>query len=172
LNGSYPVYKGNIVADIFLKLAGISGESQDAKHKGEIDVLAWSWGLAETQGGQAAGSGAGAVRPNFQDLSIQKLTDLASPLLLAATIKGDNISEATLTVRSAGKLPQEFLVINLQNVMVTSISFGDAKAQDRPQESISIKFGKIAFDYTPFKADGTKEQQVSFKWDVVVNKEL
>ena len=40
------------MADIFLKLAGIAGESQDAKHKGEIDVLAGSWGLAETQGGQ------------------------------------------------------------------------------------------------------------------------
>ena len=74
------------MADIFLKLAGIAGKSQDAKHKGETDVLAWSWGLAETQGGQPAGSGAGPVRPNFQDLSIQKLTDLASPLLLVCRL--------------------------------------------------------------------------------------
>ena len=30
--------------DYFLKLDGIPGESTDAKHKGEIDVLSWSWG--------------------------------------------------------------------------------------------------------------------------------
>ena len=36
--------------EMFLKLAGIEGESSDAKHKGEIDVLAWSWGLSEEAG--------------------------------------------------------------------------------------------------------------------------
>ncbi|HEY7575111.1 MAG TPA: type VI secretion system tube protein Hcp, partial [Thermoanaerobaculia bacterium] len=30
--------------DYFLKIDGIEGESQDGKHKGEIDVLSWSWG--------------------------------------------------------------------------------------------------------------------------------
>jgi type VI secretion system secreted protein Hcp len=33
---------------IFLKIDGVPGESQDAKHKDEIDVLAWSWGLNRT----------------------------------------------------------------------------------------------------------------------------
>ena len=31
--------------DMFLKIGDIKGESTDDKHKGEIDVLAWSWGL-------------------------------------------------------------------------------------------------------------------------------
>ena len=34
-----------MAVDIFLKLDGIKGESQDHKHKDEIDVLAWSWGV-------------------------------------------------------------------------------------------------------------------------------
>ena len=33
--------------DYFLKIDGIQGESTDAKHKDEIEVLSWSWG--ETQ---------------------------------------------------------------------------------------------------------------------------
>ena len=33
--------------DYFLKLDGIPGESVDAKHKGEIDVLSWSWGESQ-----------------------------------------------------------------------------------------------------------------------------
>ncbi len=36
------------VVDYFLKIDGIEGESQDAKHKGEIDVESWSWGRHQT----------------------------------------------------------------------------------------------------------------------------
>ena len=157
-----------MAVDIFLKLAGIPGESQDPAHKGEIDVLAWSWGLSESQ--TQAGTGAGAVRPNFQDLSIQKLTDIASPLLVAATARGTNISDATLTVRKASKVPQAFLILNMQNVMVTSITMKESEAEDRPQETIMIKYGRIDIEYTPYKADGTKESQVSVTWDVASNK--
>jgi type VI secretion system secreted protein Hcp len=154
--------------DIFLKLAGISGASQDPSHKGEIDVLAWSWGLSESQ--TQAGAGAGAGKANFQDLSIQKLTDVASPALVAATAGGTHISDAILTVRKAGKVPQDYLVLNMQNVMVTSMTMQESKTQDGPQETIMIKYGSIGIEYTPFKADGTKESQVSVTWDVVANK--
>ena len=40
------------VVDFFLKVDGIEGESQDSKHKGEIEVVSWSWG--ETNAGDAA----------------------------------------------------------------------------------------------------------------------
>ena len=152
--------------DIFLKLAGIPGASQDPSHKGEIDVLAWSWGLSESQ----AGAGAGAGKANFQDLSIQKLTDVASPKLMAATAGGTNISDAILTVRKAGKVPQYYLVLNMQNVMLTSMTMQESKAQDGPQETIMIKYGRIAFEYGSIKGDGTKQSQVSVGWDVVTNK--
>jgi len=33
--------------DYFLKLDGIEGESQDYKHKGEIDVESFSWGVSQ-----------------------------------------------------------------------------------------------------------------------------
>ena len=34
-------------ADWFLKLDKIQGESTDDRHKGEIEVLSWSWGVAQ-----------------------------------------------------------------------------------------------------------------------------
>jgi type VI secretion system secreted protein Hcp len=43
--------------DYFLKIDGIEGESLDEKHKGEIDVLSWSWG--ESQEGPTTGGGGG-----------------------------------------------------------------------------------------------------------------
>ncbi len=54
-----PTHEGEAMpVDMFLKFAGIDGEFVDAKHKGEVDVLAWSLGLSEsapqTGGGVAA----------------------------------------------------------------------------------------------------------------------
>lgn len=37
-----------MAVDMFLKLEGISGESKDSSHKGEIDILAWSWGMTNS----------------------------------------------------------------------------------------------------------------------------
>ena len=54
--------------EMFLKLAGIEGESTDAKHKGEIDVLAWSWGLSDPA---SPVGGGGAGRVNIENISIQ-----------------------------------------------------------------------------------------------------
>ena len=34
--------------DYFLQIEGIDGESTDKDHKDEIDVLAWSWGMSQS----------------------------------------------------------------------------------------------------------------------------
>ena len=35
-----------MASDIFAKLGDIKGESLDDKHKDEIEILSWSWGVA------------------------------------------------------------------------------------------------------------------------------
>jgi type VI secretion system secreted protein Hcp len=99
------------------------------------------------------------------------LVDLASPLLLAATAKGSQISDAVLTIRRAGT-SQDFLVISMKNVLVTSVNLEEAKEEDRPSERIMLNFGQIDFDYTLYKSDGSKEKEESFKWDIAANKAL
>ena len=46
--------------DAFLKLDGIKGESADAKHKGEIDVMSFSWGWPRRESRQPAEAAARA----------------------------------------------------------------------------------------------------------------
>ena len=41
-----------MAADIFAKIGDIKGESLDDKHKDEIEVLSWSWGV--TNAGRSA----------------------------------------------------------------------------------------------------------------------
>ena len=70
-----------MATDIFAKIGDIKGESLDAKHKDEIEVLSFSWGVANS-GSAAPGGGGGAGKATFQDLSIVHGIDKATPELL------------------------------------------------------------------------------------------
>ena len=51
-----------MAVDFFLKLDGIKGESADAKHKDEIDIESFSWGMTQPASSHlAGGAGAGKV---------------------------------------------------------------------------------------------------------------
>ena len=153
--------------EMFLKLSGIDGESVDAKHRGEIDVLAWSWGLSE--GAPATGGGGGAGKVKIQDISIHKLVDLASPLLLSYSAQGKHIADGTLTARRAG-MSAEFLLFKMTTVTVTSVSMAASKDEIRPAETITLNFAKLEVDYRPTKPDGSLGAEKSFKWNVATNK--
>ena len=95
--------------DMFLKIGDLKGESVDSIHKGEIDVLAWSWGLSQS-GTTHSGSGGGAGTVNVQDLSLTKYIDKSSPGLVTACCTGKHFQDATLAIRKNG---QESAVANL-----------------------------------------------------------
>jgi type VI secretion system secreted protein Hcp len=154
--------------DMFLKLDGIGGEASDAKHKGEIDVLSWSWGLSEPAA--PAGSGGGAGKVKIEDISIQKLVDLASPLLLSFSAEGKHIKEGTLTTRKGVKGGSDFLLVKLTDVIVTSVQISASKDAGLPAESITLGFGKVELDYRQTEPDGSLGTEKSFKWDVTTAK--
>ena len=37
-----------MASDIFAKIGDIKGESLDNKHKDEVEVLSWSWGVSQS----------------------------------------------------------------------------------------------------------------------------
>lgn len=158
-----------MAADIFFKIGDIKGESMDDKHKGEIEVLSWSWGVSQT-GTMAFGSGGGSGKAAFQDIHFTHHVDKASPTLAKACATGEHIKDAVLTVRKAGKGQQEFLFLKLSDVIITGVQQSGAGG-DAPSESVSIAFSKITFDYKPQKQDGSLDAAVAFKYDVKANKE-
>jgi type VI secretion system secreted protein Hcp len=90
-----------MAVDMFLKIDDVKGESKDSKHKDEVDVLSWSWGMSQS-GTMHAGSGGGAGKVNVQDLSLTKYVDKGSPNLMMSCCSGKHYKEALLTVRKAG----------------------------------------------------------------------
>jgi len=159
-----------MAVDIFLKLGDVAGESQDSAHVGEIDVLAWSWGMSQS-GTMHTGGGGGAGKVSIQDLSITKWVDKASPNMMMACSTGSQYPEATLTVRkSGGDVPLEYVVMTMSDVIVTSLSTGGSGGEDRLTENVTLNFAKVKVDYQPQKQDGSKDGgEVTYNWDIAAN---
>lgn len=158
--------------DIFMKIKGIEGESQDAKHKNEIDVLAWSWGVSQA-GSFGAGGGGGAGKVNVQDLSFTKYIDKSSPDLMLHCCSGKHIPETILVCRKAGgDNPLEYLTIKLTDVLVTSVSTGGSGGEDRLTENVSLNFAKVNVDYKEQTAKGGVGATPKMGWDVKANQKL
>ena len=160
-----------MAADMFLKLDGIKGESQDDKHKEAIEVLAYSWGVTQT-GSAAHGSGHGSGKAHFQDMQITKRTDTASPSLFKACATGQHIKEGTLVARKAGGDKQEYLTIKFTDLLVSSFQSGHAgtEGDETPHETISLNFAKVEQDYKPQKQDGTLGAAIKAGYDLKAGK--
>lgn len=157
-----------MAVDMFLKIDDIKGEAHDAKHKDEIDVLSWSWGVTQS-GSTHAGGGGGSGKANFQDLTVTKWVDLASPKLIGAASTGKHYREALLTVRKAGEKPLEYLKVTLNDCLISSVSTGGSGGEDRLTENVTINFAKFKIEYTPQKPDGSAGGVMPFAYDIKKN---
>ena len=155
-----------MASDIFAKIGDIKGESTDSKHKDEIEVLSFSWGV--TNSAKIKGSGAG--KATFTDLSFLHGIDKASPNLLSACATGAHLKEATITHRKAGKGQQEYLIIKMNDVIITGVALADSSVV-AGSETVSMAFAKVDLEYKPQKADGSLDAGIHFKFDIKANKE-
>jgi type VI secretion system secreted protein Hcp len=161
-----------MAVDFFLKLGNIKGESQDSKHKDEIDILSWSWGMTQSGSSQSSSKGVTAGRVSVNDISFTKHVDKATPNLLRFCCSGTAIPEATFVARKAGgKAPLEYLKVKLSQVIVSSVQSGGNNGDDRPVETFSLNFGHFELEYVPQKSDGSGEAAVPMQWNIQTNKE-
>ncbi len=158
-----------MASEIFAKIGDIKGESLDSKHKDEIEVLSFSWGVTNT-GAKGFGGGGGEGKATFHDLSFVHNIDKASPVLMQACATGTHVKEATITHRKADKDQQDYLIIKMNDIIITGVTDGDASGQGG-SETVSLAFAKIDLEYKPQKADGSLDTGIHFKYDLKANKE-
>ena len=161
-----------MASDIFAKIGDIKGESLKEGHKDEIDVLSYIWGVSQT-GTMAFGGGGGAGKAQFNDFNFTTNTNKSSPLLFKACATGEHIKEATITVRKAGnESKQDYLILKMTDVMISSYNPSASSGGDRPTESVSMAFAKIEFTYKAQKADGSLDAGITTGWDLKANKKV
>jgi type VI secretion system secreted protein Hcp len=131
--------------DYFLKLDGVTGESTDDKHKGEINLDSFSWGVAQSAR-STGGGGGGAGKVRFRDFHFTMPANTASPQLFLASATGRHLKSAILVGRKAGgdpKLANEFLKYSFTNVLLSAYG-GDGAA--------AVVEDRAAFRYASVRA--------------------
>lgn len=153
--------------DMFLKIDGtrqgaIKGEARDARHKDEIDVLGWTWGI---EGNQV--DGYARAKTVVRELRVTKRVDRATTALMSALRGNEVIRKAVLTVRKAGGVdPVEYYTISMEKARITSVlqqSGGDAAMLT---EEVGIAFSKVAVEYKPQGDDGLVRGGSAFEMDI------
>jgi type VI secretion system secreted protein Hcp len=161
--GSGSAQGGGPSADIFLKLDGISGESTDEDHKGEIDVEAFTFNAKRASG-----------KVKFSPLRVIKVYDASSPKLMQAAASGRHIRSGTLTFRRSGD-PNgvEFLTYKLSDLTVSSYQEGGANADDRTLGSLEDEVGlspaKVQVTEKTVDANGKSGPVVTASFDIKHN---
>ena len=160
-----------MAVDMFINMGDkIKGESKDKAQgpKGDIDVLAWSWGMSQS-GSFHVGGGGGSGKVNIQDFSFTKYIDKDSGPLQKHCCEGTHIPKVVLLCRKAGGKQEKYIEITMEKCIITSISTGGSGGEDRLTENVTIDFGKVTFQYYLQDEKGATKDGGKNVWDVEAN---
>ena len=160
-----------MAVDMFLKLDGIKGESADHKHKDEIHIESFSWGLSQT-GAHGVGGGGGAGKVAVHDISVTKHVDKSTASLMLHCASGKQIPNGLITVRKAGDKPLEYLKIKIADILVSGVQEAGHGGGDLLTENLSLNFAKFWVEYQEQQPDGSGKPGGEMGWDTKANKKL
>lgn len=143
--------------DAFIKIGDIEGGSEAKGHKGEIEVLSYSWGLRQ-EIAHGGGGGAGAGKATAADFSFLMEAGIASPELALAVCRGEQFPEAIFTATEAGagagkKAQPAFYKLRFTEVLISSYQVG-GQSGGVPTDQVSLNFAKVELEYEDQKGKG------------------
>ena len=172
--------------DYFIKIDQIPGESTDDKHKDEIEVLSFAFGMEHGDAGSSSTGGsrtAGRVR--HKPFKFTKVTDKASAKLLEKCCDGTHIPKAVFTAHRAQGAKQQFLKIEFTDIIVSSwqtlqsasseraIAGGEGGGVMLQEEHVELNYGSIKYTYTATDhATGKPAGDVVAGWNLIANKKV
>ncbi|HWY87016.1 MAG TPA: type VI secretion system tube protein Hcp [Gemmataceae bacterium] len=165
-------------AFIWFESPGVSqapaGETKDATYaaKKAFEIKDFSFGVENPTTIGSATGGAGAGKIKFNEFTIKKTTDSASPLFFKNCCVGAHYKSVTVEMRKAGGDPmtagKPFLRFQFDTVFTTKIDWS-GPGDEGPEESITFVYGKLGVKYTVQLATGLQGAQPIAGWDQVQN---
>ncbi|GGD91758.1 Hcp family type VI secretion system effector [Caballeronia grimmiae] len=152
------------MADMFIKIDGIAGESQDLTHPGEIEVSSWEWKISAPA---TSGSGGGAGKATASDFSFAHQIDRSSPNLMRFCLEGRRISKAVFSMRKAGGVPLDFCKITMSDVVVTKCH--PSAIGSLNDEHVTLSFTKVKQEYVLQNTMGGSAGTVCAESDIKKN---
>jgi type VI secretion system secreted protein Hcp len=152
--------------EYFLAIDGIPGESTAKDFERQIEVQRWSWSQ-EFPPAMRAESEEQRPALTVGPLRVAKSVDKATPKLMVACSSRQIFPRAVLTCRSTGEREVDLLRMTLSDLQISSYgASGMGGTEERPAEEIGITFGRIEFETTELRADGTAAGVIRSGWDV------
>jgi len=153
------------------------GESKDDYYskKKAFEIKDFSFGVENPTTIGSATGGAGSGKIKFNEFTIKKTTDNASPVFFKNCCTGSHYGTVTVEMRKAGGDASSsgipFLQFKFDTVFTTKIDWS-GPGDEGPEESITFVYGKLGVKYTPQTAAGTKAGADAIAgWDQVKNKD-
>ena len=133
--------------DVFIKFDGIEGEATHKDHKGEIEVLSYSWGTSRGPSTPGDVRGGSSSKGCVSEFNFMKMLDKSSTALVGNSLGGSAIGKAKVTMRKSGEGQQDYFTFELSNVMVSSYQMSGSS--EHPFESVSLRFSAAKMSYRP-----------------------
>lgn len=169
-SGEDEVAATSVAVDMFLKIEGVEGEATRRGHEGWIEIQAFNWGVSSAASA-VTGASRAAGAPNFDDVSVTKYVDKATPPLAQACAEGKRMAEAEIVFYRAGSTVPAGSIKLWDVAIASALSTSEATA-DRPIEELSLTFGKIQWSYSEVDATGRARGTVTAGWDLTTNRRM
>jgi len=158
------------VVDMFLKLDGVDGESQDKDHKNEIQILGFKLS-ARSPRDASTGQATGKVR--FTNLTILAHVDKSTAKLFQKLCMNEKIPSAILSCRKAGQEQFLYFKVTLSDCFLARVEVGtgggDGSAVIPPCE-FDVEFGKIEVESKEQVSTGPTSGPVKARYELRANK--
>jgi type VI secretion system secreted protein Hcp len=131
-----------------MKYGNIKGSVTTEGFKDWIELNSFQWGVGRSIGTAARGAlSREHSEPSLSEVTVTKLTDVASPKLFLDAVAGklDNKVTIKFTTTTKGKV-ETFLTYELENTGLSHYSL--SSGGDMPMESLSLNFTKITETFT------------------------
>ena len=136
-----------------------------------FEIKDFSFGVENPTTIGSATGGAGAGKIKFNEFTIKKTTDKASPTFFKNCCAGAHYKTVTIEMRKAGggrsTSGEPFLRFKFDTVFTTKIDWS-GPGDEGPEESITFVYGKLGIKYIPQEP---RSQPVLAGWDQVLNQD-
>jgi type VI secretion system secreted protein Hcp len=164
--------------DVFMKVAGVDGESTDDAHKGWIELDSVVLSASQPRQATAAETPEGAAKASFSDLHVSFLLEQAYSGLMSKCASGEKIPEVIIQFHRATGKKELYFEIKLTDVIVSLVSLSGPRRDDDIYEPGQISTVGVAFNYATVQSTytvtdnktGRPAGNTKFGWDRKLNK--
>lgn len=156
------------MANIFVKIDGVDGSSQDKEHSKWIEVQMATGAIALPFTGGRSGTGhASSGTASLSDVTFSKQFDASSVKLMEYCLNGTNCKTIEIHVcRRVNKELKTYWEAKIENGVVSNISQSFVEDQE-PNEQFSINGAKWTWQYNVMDKEGKVTAKPKTTWDSV-----